>query len=321
MKNYYLILLLLLLSVFKVLAKESINVGYLPILDHLPLVVAHANDNEKSMHINVIPKKFKSWSRMVGAFNSGAIDAAFILAPLAIDMYSKKPDLQTILLSHRDGSAITVKVGSGINSAMALKGKTIAIPAKLSTHNALLNQYLNTSNLSLSDVKTPVIAPPHMEIAMKKGAIDAFIVAEPFGAKAQTNDVGKILVMTSQIEKEHIDCIVIVKKEYLKKHQKGIQEWVDSLIRAGKFIDIDKLENNSKKVSSIASQSHYMGHQENIIINGLQMPSDRISFSNLNPDISGFITILNMSIKAKILKNIDIKDFVNETFYQKSSEK
>jgi hypothetical protein len=51
------------------------------------------------------------------------------------------------------------------------------------------------------------------------------------------------------------------------------------------------------------------------------MPSDRISFSNLNPDISGFITILNMSIKAKILKNIDIKDFVNETFYQKSSEK
>ena len=98
-------------------AKEELRVGYLPILDHLPLFVSHSRDNDKYELIDVKPRKFKSWGRITGAFNNGSIDAAFILSPLAMDMYNKKKNLKVVLLAHRDGSAITVKVGSYIKSA------------------------------------------------------------------------------------------------------------------------------------------------------------------------------------------------------------
>jgi NitT/TauT family transport system substrate-binding protein len=302
-------------------AKATIRVGYLPIADHLPVVVAHANDNGNNRHIDVVPRKFKNWGHITGAFRAGAIDAAFILSPLAMDMYNKKNDLQAILLAHRDGSAITVKVGGNIKSALDLKGKAIAIPDNLSTHKALLSHYLIGAGLSLSDVKTLVISPLNMEKALKKGAIDAFIVAEPFGAKAQISGVGEILVLTNNIEKNHLDCILIVRKSFIENNSDGVQEWVDSLIRAGKFIDADKMNNQSTEVANIASKQKYMGHKPTALKNGLQMPIDRISFSDLNPNVDDFQRIIDMSKKAKMLQSVNLDGFINATFYQNSSAK
>lgn len=302
-------------------AKEVIRVGYLPILDHAALVVSHAHDNNQFSHIDVQLREFKSWSAISGALKSDLIDAAFILSPLGMSLFNEGVDIKSILLAHRDGSAITVKVGSNIKSALDLKGKIIAIPDKQSTHLALLGKYLRSGGVALSDVQTPVIAPPFMESAMQKGAIDAFIVAEPFGAKAQSNGVGNILVLTNQIIPNHVECIVVVKQRYINSNPNGIQEWVDSLIKAGKFIDKDKLSNGSKSVSAIIATPTYMGHAENLTQNGLQMPANRISYSNLKPDIAGFQEIVQISKDAKILNDVNLNGFINSTFYEKSPEK
>ncbi|MCU7835480.1 MAG: ABC transporter substrate-binding protein [gamma proteobacterium symbiont of Taylorina sp.] len=321
MKKIFLLTLLAVFCCKTAIAKEPLRVGYLPILDHLPLVVSHAQDNSSFKHVDVQTKKFKSWKKMVGALKNKVIDAAFILSPLAISLHNSGQDIQTILLAHRDGSAITVRHDSSISSAKDLKGKIIAIPDKKSTHLALLSKYLIDNGLSLADVKTPVIAPPHMEKAMAKGAIDAFIVAEPFGAKAQVNGVGNILVLTSSIINNHVECIVIMNKDYINSNAQGVQEWVDSLIRAGKFIDNDKITNGSKNVAKIVADKKYMGHPEQVTINGLQKPSDRISFSDLNPTAQGFEPIVNISKQANIIKKADLANFINNSFYNNSTEK
>jgi NitT/TauT family transport system substrate-binding protein len=297
-------------------AKEVLKVGYLPILDHLTLIVSHYNDNSSFKEVDVMPKKFKSWGNMAGALKAGVIDAAFILSPLAMDLYNKGAAIQTILLAHRDGSAITVKKGSGIKSAADLKGKTIAIPFKISTHTALLGKYLSSAGLKLTDVKTPVIAPPSMEAAMKKGAIDAFVVAEPFGAKSQLDGVGEILTLTNNIIPHHVECIVVINRAYTEKHPAAVQEWVDSLIKAGKFITDDNKNNDSKKVDEIVAEKKYMGHNPKITHAGLHMPEDRISFNDLNPAKEGFIPIVDISRDANIIDNIDLDGFINEQFYK-----
>jgi NitT/TauT family transport system substrate-binding protein len=295
--------------------KVSLRIGYLPILDHLPLLVSHAQDDAALTYMRSIPKQFKSWEEMVGALHAGVIDAAFILSPMALDLFSQGMDIRTILLAHRDGSAITVKKDSGIQSAADLKGKRIAIPARTATHTALLNRYLMGAGLSLNDVFTKVIAPPHMALAMQHGRIDAFIVAEPFGSRAQNNGMGQILTLTRDILPNHVECIVVVKHSFLEQHPDAIQEWVASLIRAGRFIDNDKQHHHARAVARLTA-AHYLPYDESTIIDGLSNPTDRISFSDLNPAIDDFRSIVSLAQEAGILREVNLENFIDARFYQ-----
>ncbi len=302
--------------------KVELRVGYLPILDHLTLLVSHAKDNDLFQHVTIKPKMFRSWRGMVGALKAGVIDAAFILSPLAMDLFNQGVNIKTILLAHRDGSAITIKSDSSIIKARDLQNKIIAIPDRKSTHTALLNHYLQQDGLSLQDVKTKVISPTNMIQAMLLGKIDAFIVAAPFGAKAQSQNVGKILILTKDIIDNHVECIVVVNNDLLNSNTIAIQEWVNSLIKAGKWIDTDKLENNSEQIASITAK-RYFPHNQKTVIMGLQNPINRISFSDLNPSLEDIKIIMDISLQANIIQNINLNDFIDQRFYTnyKSSQK
>jgi NitT/TauT family transport system substrate-binding protein len=301
-------------------AKTHLRVGYLPILDHLILLVSHAQDNQTFKSIEIEPKLFKSWRGLEGALRAGVIDAAFILSPLAMDLFNKGVDIKTILLAHRDGSAITVKSNSFIQSALDLKGKAIAIPDRRATHTALLNVYLTkNANLSLKDVVTKVIAPPDMLKAMQLNRIDAFIVAEPFGSMSQDQGVGKLLILTKDIVNNHVDCIVVIRQDKLRENPVAIQEWITSLIQAGQWIDEDKLQNHSEQVAQLTKK--YLPYAERAIMSGLQNPNTRISFSDLNPDKADFQIIVDISRQAELIDAVDLDAFIEGQFYQDTLEK
>jgi NitT/TauT family transport system substrate-binding protein len=294
--------------------KTVLRVGYLPILDHLPLLISHAHDNAAFAQVDSVPKQFKSWEEMIGALRAGVIDAAFILSPMALDLFTRGLDIRAVLLAHRDGAAITVKKDSGIRTAADLKGKKIAIPARTATHTALLNHFLSSAGLSLNDVYPKVIAPPHMLLAMKHERIDAFIVAEPFGSKAQHSGMGEILVLTRDIMPNHVECIVVVKHDMLQQHANAIQEWLGSLVRAGRFIDDDKINNQAREVARLTAGS-YLPHDTDSIMMGLGNPSDRISFSDLNPVKEDFQIIVDISKQAGILQDANLDAFIEPRFY------
>ena len=319
MKRYLILLGLLLTMSTNAFAKATMKVGYLPILDHLTLAVSHERENELFKEVNVEPKMFKKWDELAGAIKAGTIDAAFILSPLAMDMFNSGVDIRVVLLGHRNGSAITVAKDSAIRSAKGLKDKRIAIPHAKATHVALLDKYLRGEGLSLKDVKTTVIAPPDMEKAMAGGSLDAFIVAEPWSAKAQLDGVGKPLVLTKDIIPDHVECIVIATSSFIKENPAAMQEWVDSLIRAGKFIESDRHKNNSKNLVAIAKK--YMGQDEEPMREALLNPHDRITFDNLEPDIPSFKKIVDISRQAGILDDVKLEVFIDSRFYKKSKAK
>ena len=301
-------------------AKTTIRVGYLPILDHLTLFVSHAHDHATFQNVDIQIKMFKSWPELAGALKAELVDAAFFLSPLSMDLFNQGLPIETVLLAHRDGSAITIGKNLPIQSAKDLKGKTIAVPHIKSTHTALLQKYLMDSGLSLKDVVTKLITPTHMSKAMQQGKIDAFIVAEPFGTLAQSEGVGRMLTLTRDILKHHIDCIVVVNQKIIKSDPNAVQEWVNSLIRAGQWIEKDKLENGSKQVAKLSVQG-YLPHPEAAIIGGLQNPIDRITFDNLEPTISDFKKIVELSIQAGILNKVDLEKFIDVKFFNNSGQR
>jgi len=292
----------------------TLKVGYLPILDHLTLLVSHARENNALRSINVEPRSFKSWVSVAGALKAGVIDGAFLLSNFAMDQFNKGVEIRSVLVGHRNGSGITVKKNSPIKSPADLKGKKVGIPAKISTHTALLDKYLRKEGLSLKDVNIRVIAPPNMIKALKFDRIEAFIVAEPFCAKAETEGLGRTIVLSKDVLSNHICCVVVVRKQVLEANPSGIQEWVESLNRNGKFIDQDKTENGGKTVARIAT--NYVKFDERVITGGMMNPSDRITYSDLNPRIADYQTILSASRDAGIIGNVDLNKFVDDRFYK-----
>lgn len=293
--------------------KFDLKVGYLPILDHLTLLVSQAQENDQFQHLTVKVKLFKEWDEMVGALKAKVIDAAFILAPLAMDLFNEGVPIKTILLAHRNGSAITIKKDLSITTPADLKGKIIAIPHRKSTHTALLNHYLLRGNLSLADVSPRVIAPPNMLQALQLGKIDGFIVAEPFGSKAQSLGIGKILVLTKDIVNYHVECIVVVNEKIIETHPAALQEWIASLIRAGRWIEEDKEKNGARLVAQTVAGKYFV-HNEQTVIDGLLNPSDRIVFSDLNPVAADFKIIMDISLQANLIKEVDLESFIDQLF-------
>ncbi len=297
--------------------KTDIKIGYIPILDHLTLLVSHARDNNAFKHIQIEPKLFKSWSSVAGALNAGVIEGAMLLSNFAMDLFNKRTDISTILVGHRHGSGITVSKDSNLLAAADLKGKRIAIPTGISTHTALLDAYLRTGGLSLQDVETKVIAPSNMVQSMQRGRIDAFIVAEPFCARAEAEGAGNTLVLSKDISNNHICCVAVVKKEILQANPEGIQEWVNSMVVNGQFIEQDKVQQGAQNVARIATQ--YMKHPAPVMVNALTNPLNRITYDDLNPRLSDYQAILDLSLKAGIMQEVDLKAFIDDSFYHNSS--
>jgi NitT/TauT family transport system substrate-binding protein len=255
------------------------RIGFIPITDHLALGVAEKLYSQKFKNTELETLKFTDWATMVEALRSKSIDGAFLLGPLAFQARLTGIPVKTVLLGHRDGSALIVKTKIGINTASDLKGKVVAIPSKYSLHNMLLHKVVVGANLKFGkDVKTIEMSPVEMPAALFNGDIDAYIVAEPIGAKAEKMGTGKVLILSNEIWKNHPDCLLVLHESVIEGSHKAVQELVTSLVKAAEYIEHDRAD--AAKIGG-----PFLGHSVDIVHHALTVPStDRVTFKNLVPD-------------------------------------
>lgn len=291
--------------------KTTLKMGYIPILDHFAMLISHARDNSSFKAIDIEPVQFKSWDALSGALKANVVGGAMILSNFGMDLFNNGLDIRTVAVGHRHGSGITVRADSSINSPADLKGKTVAVPYRVSTQAAILDKYLKGGGLSLKDVTVIAVPPPNMPESLKAGSIDAFLGPEPAGERAIQMGVGKILKLSKDIMPGHICCTAVVHKQQLTSNPEGIREWVHSMQRSGKFIDEDK-GRGSIEVATLARK--YVQIDERVIVNVMQRPTNRITYSGLAPKLADFQAIHDMSVSAGLIQKTDLKTFVDESF-------
>ena len=202
------------------LADGRIRIGYLPITDAAPLLLAHARGlyAEEGLRVER-PTLFRGWSQIAEAFQAGQVDVVHLLMPLTVWLrFGSRVPLKVVAWDHTGGSALTV--ATTIGSLADLAGTTVAVPFWYSIHNVVLQLLLRGAGLtavttgepSAADgtVKLVVMAPPDMPPALANGAIAGFIVADPFNAVAEVNGVGRILRFTGDVWLDHACCVVTV---------------------------------------------------------------------------------------------------------------
>ena len=205
--------------------RGSIRIGYLPITDASPLLVAHATGALTNQGFAAdAPVLFRSWADLVEAFQAEQVDVVHLLMPLAVQLrFGAKLPVKVVAWNHTNGSALTA--AERINAITDLAGETVAIPFWWSIHNVVLQQLLRANgltpiisgNASRSDgtVKLVVVPPADMVPALASGSIAAFIVADPFNALAEVKDAGKILRFTGDVWRDHACCVTVVSENFL----------------------------------------------------------------------------------------------------------
>jgi len=285
--------------------KLKLNVGYLPIMDHLILPVSHALDNARYKDLSVRQMLCKSWDEMTKRIDMGVLQAAFLLTPLAMQEVVTGSSLRCVLLGHTDGSVIAVK--KSITDATGLVGKTLGIPHVSSTHTVLLYKYLQDHEIEMKDaVELTTVAPPLTAKSLKAGRIDGYCVAEPWGMKGVNAGTAAILEFSKNIMPGHVCCIVMVKKQVLEAAPDAIAEWVKSLQAAGKSIHAD-----TDRAATI--QKAYMKHEPKDIAQVIVR--EMVSYAELTPKAESFRAMHDLALKCGALtKECDLEEFVDDRF-------
>ena len=74
---------------------RTIRVGYLPISDHLLPMIAHQRHDQASFHVCL--RKFLSWAGLAKALINESLDAAMMMAPLAMVLHNRGVPLKWAL--------------------------------------------------------------------------------------------------------------------------------------------------------------------------------------------------------------------------------
>jgi len=294
-------------------SKQNIKVGYLPLTDHFPLMVADAKD--MFTEANVEPVKFSGWAALAEALASGQIDGAHMLNTLGIKMVSSGFKGKTVVLSHRGDIALVTT--EDITDVQQLKGKTIAVPSHFSSHYFMLHNYLTKNGFDVeNDVTLLDVAPPDFVATMASGSVDAFIGSEPFPTLAESKDIGKTFKLWDEMEIEGLnglDCVVVFKDELIQQNPEIVQDYTKTIIEAGQFI-----ETNPKEATALASP-YMLNLDPALIEKSVDEPKYRSSYDNLFPKADEYKRLQDYMLSiGSIEQGIDIDAFVDDSFAKKA---
>ncbi len=230
----------------------SVRIGYLPITDATPLLVAHSNGYFEEQGIRAEkPTLLRSWAQLVEAFISGQVNVVHLLSPMTVwARFGSQVPARVVAWNHVGGSGLTV--APHVNALRDLGGKTVAIPFWYSIHNVVLQAMLKqqgltpvarkTGAMSAQEVNLVVMAPSDMPPALASRQIEGYIVAEPFNAAAETLGIGKILRFTGDVWRNHACCVVFMHQHDLDRRPQWSQKVVNAVVKAQRWTQDHRAE-------------------------------------------------------------------------------
>lgn len=278
---------------------DTVKIAYLPIT-HSIAVLETADELAMQTGLQVELVKYGSWPELLDALNTGRVDGASVLIELAMKSKEQGVGIKAVALGHKDGNVIITS--PDIASAEDLKGKTLAIPHRQSSHNILLNDALASAGLTINDVNITELAPTEMPSALAGGQIDGYCVAEPFGAKAVSLGAGKVLFTSEELWEDSLCCGLVLTDEFIKNRNEDARTFVESYKQAGQ---------NLTKEQAMKTATKYLNQEEDVLELSLQW----ISYDELEITEENYST-LTEKVKAYGLSENppSYADFVKNDF-------
>jgi nitrate/nitrite transport system ATP-binding protein len=237
------------------LEKVNLDLGYIPLVDLAPLVVA----KEKGLfqkygldEVNFIRQP--SWKVMTEEITNGELDAAPLIGglPLAITIGTSDipsvPLISALTLS-RNGNAILlsrelwdqgVRSGEAFKKIIAQKEKNykLGVVHQFSIQNITLRHWLANAGINPDqDVELLIIPPANMVSNLKNGTIDGCCAANPWLAQAFYENIAQTVATTLDIWPGQLDKVLAVREDWAQQHPKTHLALIKALAEACQYCD------------------------------------------------------------------------------------
>ncbi|MGK2927825.1 MAG: ABC transporter substrate-binding protein [Lysobacterales bacterium] len=257
--------------------------------------------------------KYNGWPEIKESLMAGRIPAAYMLAPLVMDLADKKIPVKIVSLGHRSGAVIMVRTESPYRNLSQLAGKRIAIPSRFAVDLLFLRKMLARESMSIEAIELVEMPPPDMPAALYADAVDAYCTGEPFGAAAEKAGYARPLYMTRDEWPKYICCVLTVREELMESKPELVQDLVNTVLGAGVWLDESAA--NRDKAAEIAAQREFFNQDPDIIRYVMENPADRVTYGDLRMIRDEFEELMELSLQAgTISRPIAYETYVDERF-------
>jgi two-component system, oxyanion-binding sensor len=279
---------------------KQICLGYAPLNDAAPLVMAHELGLFAEYGLDVRLQRQSSWATAKDLLAIGALDGAHMLAPVVVASQANAGGAMfTPLVLSLCGNSIVVSRAlfqdllaheplAGANTwATARAIARVAIERRQSGQELLRfgvvfrqsSHLFDLRRLLIAggadpdkDVALAVVPPQETERFLEQGLLDGFSAGEPWGSFAVQRGYGVIVASGHDLWPNRIEKVLAFRTGYSQTHPKETIHLVQAIMQASKWLDIDS---NRRAAAGILVDGGYIDLPIDAVARGLTGQIDR----------------------------------------------
>jgi NitT/TauT family transport system substrate-binding protein len=300
-------------------AKRKFNVAFIPVTCHLACPVTDYISKFSKAGEIFLPRMFQGFPEIKEALISNKMQAAFIVAPLAIALKAQGVPIKIVYLGHRYGSAVVVRNDGPVKTFADMRGRTIAIPSRFSDERLIVFRAMKAWGIKPSEIKMVEMAPPDVAGALAAKAIDAFSMGEPFPSQAEMGGFGRVLFHAREYWPDYMSCVLVVRQDMIDSRPDAVQTLVDGVARSGLWLEKGKPYRDD--AADFVGRFYY--NQKPALLQwALTKPITRVMYNNLGPRKADFDLVRDLMIETGVLdKKIEFEEYTDTRFADKASIK
>lgn len=265
------------------MANQKIRLGFVPLNDCAPIVLAHELGLFSKYGLQVELSREPGWATVRDKLAYGQLDAAHALAGMVfaatLGLGSIVQPCLTGLVLNLHGNAITVssrlwRLAAESSFHDVLKNEcseqhrpAFGIVSSVSSHHFILRKWLEQQAVSPEhDVRVVVVPPPQMVANLEAGHLDGFCVGEPWNSVAILAGAGVCAATSAALFPGHVEKVLMVRQSFAEAHHERHIGLISALIEACEFCSEPA---NRGQIAKTLSHKRYLNTSVRAIRSGL----------------------------------------------------
>lgn len=253
---------------------RKIKLGFIPLTDCAPLVVAKELGLFAKYGVDVELEKQASWAVVRDKILNGELDGAHCLFSMPLSVYTgvggkAGSEMKIAMVLNNNGQAITLskefcgqvgfkqvnKAAGGVKNVQGRKEVTFAQTFPGGTHDIWLRYWMSAAGINQKSVGIITIPPPQMVANMRVDNMEGFCVGEPWNGVAAAQNVGFTHISSQDLWKNHPEKALVVNSTFASANREDLKKVMKAIIEACKWLDN---MGNRAKVASWLSKPNYV---------------------------------------------------------------
>ena len=271
----------------------SLRIAFLPLTDAAVLAVAREKGFAEEEGLSLDLVRTTSWATLRDRLVFGQVQAAQMLAPLAVAVtlglsqqpaplsapYKLNVNGNMLVMAADFAQALDPDVaqrlddplGTAHDFAAAIglwrRKPVIGVVHRYSSHAIMLRYWLASAGVDPDrDVLLRVVPPSLTVEAMRAGEIDGFIAGEPWGSAAVDAGLAEAVAIGERIWRRGVEKVLAFRTPWLEENPQTVDALIRALVRAAAWCDEP---DHHEALAHLLSQPHYVDQPAELILRAL----------------------------------------------------